>query len=248
MAADLSCYRTIGNHPQPIIVRFYSFAPPAVSIGYHQTLDRVVNPQACAAAGIDVVRRPTGGRALLHRNEINYAVIADTSRATDFGSGLAEAFGIISRAVAHGLEELGVAVEVTGRPRRRPLPAGTTGTGLCAESATRFEVIAGKAKIAAAAQLRTSGKLLQHGTIYLTEEDIAPAGLFIRPNRSSKPMMVNLQGLLNGSPSVEAVLDALVSGFVEIFGSDFIKAGFSTVERKAIDKMAKSTISPQNIN
>jgi len=244
MAADLSCYRTIENHPQPIIVRFYSFIPPAVSIGYHQTIDRVVNPQACAAAGIDVVRRPTGGRALLHRNEINYAVIADTSRATNFGSGLAEAFGVISKAIAQGLTKLGVNVEVTGRPRQRPQPVGTPGAGLCAESATRFEVTSGKSKIAAAAQLRATGKLLQHGTIYLSEEDIAPGELFVRPNRFTKPMMINLQDLLARPPQVESVLHALVTGFAEIFGSNFVTAGFSPVERHAIDNMAKSAKPP----
>lgn len=247
MAADSYFYRTIESHQEPVIVRLYSFIPPAISIGYHQTLEKVVDPQACAAAGIDVVRRPTGGRALLHRNEINYAVIADTARVPAFGKGLAEAFNIISRGIAHGLGELSIPVEITGRARHKPSPVGSPGAGLCAESATRFEVTSGQAKVAAAAQLRSAGKLLQHGTIYISETEVTPVGLFAGSARTVKPMMIDLSTLLGRHLQLKTVQEALARGFVGIFGPQCRAAGFQDLERKAIDDLAKKSAFPAKL-
>ncbi len=237
MAADLYLYRSINRHPEPVIIRFYRFDPPAITLGYHQSAARAVNAGACAEAGIDVVRRPTGGRALLHRNELNYAVIADTARAEIFGTGLAAAFNLISLAIAGGLERLGLHVEVAPHRRRTKKRASAPGGGLCASTTTRYEITCGGRKLVAAAQLRASDRLLQHGTIYLDEPHIVPAELFGPSAQAANAVMTDLRRVLRHSFRQEDVLQALTGSFAAIFGPYHRRASYHQPELDGIAKL-----------
>lgn len=243
MAADRYFFRAIEKHSEPVVVRLYRFSPHAISLGYHQDPERVVNLKTCEAAGIDVVRRPTGGRALLHRNEINYAVIADTARARLFGSHLSEAFERVSLAVAAGLSVLGLQVEVSAGKRGRSEQTTPRAGGLCAASTTRYEITCRGRKIAAAAQLRSADNLLQHGTIYLDESAPVPEGLFVKHSaliREAKPniAMASLRDLLGSAPDLEVVVNALVAGFEEVLGANSMSRGFQPSERESIAALA----------
>jgi len=244
MAADLYFYRTIAQHPQPIIVRFYSFIPPAITIGHHQSVGRAVNRQTCIDAGIDIVRRPTGGRALLHRNELNYAVIADTARASIFGSGLAEAFRRISLAVAGGLKRLGLQVEVSNRRRGNQGRLSAPGAGLCVASTTRYEITCNAQKIAAAAQLRSAGKLLQHGMIYIDERDPTPPELFVQGRPVDGPGMADLRAVMGQSPGNGRILQAFQDGFADVFGSDYCRESCRPIERREIARLISDANKP----
>lgn len=237
MAADLYLYRNINRHPEPIIVRFYRFDPPAITLGYHQKAERAVDAHSCARGGVDIVRRPTGGRALLHRNEINYAVIADTARTSTFGPGLAEGFRRISVAIAQGLERLGLSVEVSQERRRAPSPARTPGGGLCAATTTCYEITCAAGKVVAAAQLRSTDRLLQHGTIYFDENEITPTELFGHTARTTKTVMVDLRRALGQIPSQDAILQALTDGFVGAFGPCSRRDGYEKTDRAGIVKL-----------
>jgi|GEM_PF-646511 len=237
MAADLHFYQTIETHPDPVIVRFYRFVPPAVTVGFHQSIDQVVNRRACAAAGIDVVRRPTGGRTLLHRNEINYAVIADTARAAIFGSGLADAFYRISLGVAGGLTRLGLGVEVSGRKRGHGDRPPTVGSGLCAATTTRYEITSHSLKIAAAAQLRSSRKLLQHGTIYVDEPFPVPPEFFLEAKATQTTAMVDLRTFLGHTPEIDVMLQAFREGFAGIFGLNYRQGNWQPGEREGVAQL-----------
>jgi len=238
MAADSFLYRTIDRHPQPIIVRFYRFEPPAITIGYHQTASRAIDLVACAKTGIEIARRPTGGRALLHRQEINYAVIADTARARIFGSGLAAGFWQISTAVAEGLHQLGVRAEVSD-DRIRPGNRSTQrGSGLCAATTTRYEITCSGRKIAAAAQLRSAGRLLQHGTIYLNEEEITPVEFFGATAKRTDGKMVSLHTVLGHYVNYDIVIQALKAGFLRKFGHQVNEIPFNNEERIDIAAVA----------
>jgi lipoate-protein ligase A len=237
MAADLYLYRSINRQPEPVIIRFYRFDPPAITLGYHQSTARAVNAGACAEAGIDVVRRPTGGRALLHRNELNYAVIADTTRAEVFGSGLAAGFNLISHAIAGGLERLRLDVEVAPRRRRTQKRAGAPGGDLCASTTTRYEITCGGKKLVAAAQLRASDRLLQHGTIYLDESHIVPAELFGPSAQVANAVMTDLRHVGRHSFCHEDVLQALTGSFVAMFGPCHRRTSYHQAELDGIAKL-----------
>jgi len=171
MARDEFLLERAGRTGGAPVLRLYSFDPSAVSIGYHQDPAVALDLAALGRDGIDLVRRITGGRALLHDGELTYAVCAPVGMSA-FGAGLAGTFLAISNALTAALRALGVDAAVVGG---RPAPcigghAGPTGDAFaqpCLVSVSRYEITAGGRKIAGSAQRRTRGAFLQHGSILL---------------------------------------------------------------------------------
>jgi lipoate-protein ligase A len=146
------------------VFRVYRMTPPAVTIGRHQRWRRVIDEDACRVNGWDWARRPTGGGALLHRDEINYAVIAPRGVLAPQGQGEFRAvFDVIGRALTLALEEMGHYPELRIGDRDSHAPQH----GLCGRSITGNEIALGERKIIAAAQEISPAGILQHGTIYL---------------------------------------------------------------------------------
>jgi lipoate-protein ligase A len=146
-------------------VRLYGFSPPCLSLGRTQSEDDV-DLEACARDGVDVVRRPTGGRAVLHDAEVTYSV---TCRVTDptFGGGVMESCRRIHAVVADALGALNVAT--------KPQPAGAAAARAgsrrdpdCFADPAPGELLdtLGR-KLVGSAQARRGGTLLQHGSILL---------------------------------------------------------------------------------
>lgn len=155
------------------ILRTYAWQPPAVSVGYGQRIDEAIDAQRCRHRGFDLVRRMTGGRAVLHFNELTYSFhCAD-------GEGVAahplqESSRIIGECLADGLRRFGVNASV----ERGTSPAPGRG-GACFASTSRWELTCGGRKLVGSAQRRTRGALLQHGSIpagpeYLGLADLLP--------------------------------------------------------------------------
>ena len=150
-------------------VRLYWFAPPCLSLGRMQP-DADVDRAACARDGIDVVRRPSGGRAVLHDDEVTYAVVC---RVDDpwFGGDVMTSCGRIHRAIAAGLTRLGVvttahAVTAGDRRAQRASAAGAD----CFARASAHELLDGSGrKLVGSAQARRAGALLQHGSVLLSK-------------------------------------------------------------------------------
>ncbi len=157
-------------------VRLYGFAPACLSLGRMQpTTD--VDFDACARDGVDVVRRPSGGRAVLHDQEVTYAVVC---RSTDpvFGGRVLESCSRIHAAVASGLELLGV------RTAPRALPANLrrdareiAAVADCFARPAAHELLDERGrKLVGSAQARRAGALLQHGSVLL---EPARAGTYL---------------------------------------------------------------------
>jgi lipoate-protein ligase A len=148
------------------VLRLYSFAPPAITIGCHQDPALILDLDAIREDGLECVRRITGGRALLHESEITYCVVAPAGSAL-FDAGRGEAFRRISAAIAEALRAIGVAAGVS----RGREPAGPKGSAApCLSSVTRHELAVEGRKIAGNAQRQTAAAFLQHGSILLGSE------------------------------------------------------------------------------
>lgn len=147
-----------------VVFRLYRMSPPAVTIGRHQKWGRLIDENACSANGWDWVRRPTGGGALLHKDEINYAVVAPRGALAPTGLGEFRAvFEFIGQSLARCLQDLGIDPRICAGERVTPLAQH----GLCGRSITGNEIAIDGKKVIAAAQLITPTGILQHGTIYL---------------------------------------------------------------------------------
>ena len=122
MAVDEALLEVFALRVALTTVRFYSWSPPALSLGYAQSIEREIDVKQCTSLGIDVVRRPTGGRAVLHDHEVTYSVVisGDDPRVS---SGVLAAYLTISQAMIRGLSYLGISAELLPLRRGVPLPS-----------------------------------------------------------------------------------------------------------------------------
>lgn len=163
MAIDAHLLANTATSNGPVF-RVYRMNPPAVTIGRHQRWRRVVDESVCAACGWDWTRRPTGGGALLHQNELNYAVIAPRGLLAPTGRGeFRTVFELIGRSLQAALRAMGFDPQLHQGERGEPHQQH----GLCGRSITGNELSLGQHKLIAAAQLITPEGILQHGTIYI---------------------------------------------------------------------------------
>src|SRR4030095_1377436 len=153
------------------VMRVYTWSEPTISFGRHQAARGTYDPGRARARGIAVVRRPTGGRSLLHHREITYSVTAPANLA---GS-LRESYARINRLLVGGLRRLGVSVDVAG-PRERALPPSAAP---CFERPVAGELVVDGRKLVGSAQWRDQGAMLQHGSILIEDDQPlvrSPAG------------------------------------------------------------------------
>lgn len=163
MAIDYLLLTQAEGFRRPIF-RTYAMSPCAVTIGRHQRWDRVIDEAACAEFGWEWCRRPTGGGALLHKDEVNYAVIAPRGLLAPVGEHeFRLVFDLIGRSFAAALSDMGFNPTLHAGNRGLPLSQH----GLCGRSITGNEIALHNLKIVAAAQRITTAGILQHGTIYL---------------------------------------------------------------------------------
>ena len=181
------------------VLRVYSWKRPTISIGRNQTargryyLDRI------ADRGIDVVRRPTGGRAILHHREVTYSVTAPASDAGD----LRESYLRINRLLVAALDAIGVCATPAAPMRRAPAPS----IAPCFDEPSVGELTVEGRKLAGSAQWRADGALLQHGSILVQDDQSQLAELTV--GGAPIPAPATLEEVLRERPSVPSVADAL---------------------------------------
>jgi lipoyl(octanoyl) transferase len=210
MAIDEAIADLYPSLQQPTL-RFYRWDPPCLSLGIGQRFARDVDPAACAARGIDIVRRPTGGRAILHDREVTYSlVMAADDPLVDRGT-IVRSYLAISEALLAGLRRLGV------DPRLAPRPVSPRGTSAaCFDQPGEYEITARGRKLVGSAQARRGSVLLQHGSILL-HADVAALAAVLRlpPELDGAALLTHLIALdevLGAEPSYESVIEALIGG------------------------------------
>lgn len=183
MARDVELALSLGRGGAAPVVRIYGWDPPAVSVGHHQD-EGEIDRAALAGAGFDLVRRPTGGRAILHWNEATYCAAVPSS----LGSPRA-VYAMINEALLEGIRAMGIDAVLAGSDDdlRR---AWSTAEGVpCFSFSVRSEIRAGGRKLVGSAQRRFPGGVLQHGSFLLGPEHRALAR-FVRGAGSADPAVV----------------------------------------------------------
>ena len=137
------------------VLRFYQWEPCAVSIGRYQDLGDI-DLDYCTENGIDVVRRITGGKAVLHEKELTYSFIIDKEL---MPRSIIESYKIISSAIIQGLRTLGL------NPERNSSKIENRDNPVCFQEPSFNELTINRKKFVGSAQVRKKGKLLQHGSI-----------------------------------------------------------------------------------
>ena len=208
MALDEAILWAVAEGKSPPTLRFYGWQPPCLSIGYSQSMEGEVDVDRCREAGVYFVRRPTGGRAILHTDELTYSVVASQSEPRVAG-GVIESYRRLSAGLVAGLRDLGVEAyqaltPTSPEPRSRgageqrskgvgehrdcspapphsctPAPLGEGESAACFDAPSSYEITVGGRKLVGSAQVRKKGVVLQHGSLPL-EGDVARIFDFLR--------------------------------------------------------------------
>jgi lipoyl(octanoyl) transferase len=182
------------------VLRVYTWSEPTISLGRNQLARERYDLAAIGERGIHIVRRPTGGRAILHDREITYSVTAPVAGAGD----LRESYERINRILLSALHALGAPAQVASPAERAAAP----GMAPCFDTPAAGELIVGGRKLAGSAQWRADGALLQHGSILVADDQSLLASLAREPGRSIPPP-ATLGEALGRAPTAVEVTNAL---------------------------------------
>ncbi len=168
MAIDEALLRAVAEGGAPPTLRFFGWTPPCLSLGYAQPAAEV-DRQRLAQFGYGLVRRPTGGRAILHTDELTYSIIAPMDEPRVRG-GVMESYQQLSAGLLAGLAQLGL--NVRADKEYSPAEAASVKGPVCFEVPSNYEITVGTGgqprKLLGSAQVRKQGVVLQHGTLPLT--------------------------------------------------------------------------------
>jgi len=185
MAIDEAIFREVQRSGGPPTIRLYGWLTPAVSIGHFQHIDREIDLEACRKGGVTVVRRPTGGKAVYHDDDLTYAVIARENTSL-FPPTILETYMVISQCLAQGLLDLGLeaTLAVEGRePGKGSLDAS------CFSEPSLHELLVKGRKICGSAQMRSRGVFLQQGSLLMSFDPEKICDVML-PHREPRAMQV----------------------------------------------------------
>jgi lipoate-protein ligase A len=233
MALDQAIALACAAGESPPTLRFYRWQPPTVSLGRHQALAEI-DLQAVAAHGYEVVRRSTGGRAILHTGELTYSVAAPADEARVKG-GVMDAYLRLSNALVAGLRNLGLEADKAAGTMR----TGPDVSAACFEVPSAYEITTGGRKLIGSAQSRRARYVLQHGSLPLTGDitrlievlTLSPEqAIELRRQLAARACtLAHALGVGDDAPAVqfEYVAQALVQGFATTLNLTF-KPGQAT--------------------
>jgi lipoyl(octanoyl) transferase len=201
------------------VLRFYTWDPPAVSIGRFQDGKWAVNAEACRHHGFDVVRRITGGRAVLHRRELTYSIVARSDQPL-FPPSVLGTYRVIAAGLVAGLRTLGLPAEVVTREgRHASLVRKRTKGPACFSSPSWYEILVHDRKIVGSAQRRVSGAFLQHGSILMDYDPGLEAEVI--PGECAADGVTCVKRELGRDVATEELKKAVLQGFSAALGVVF---------------------------
>ena len=242
MAVDDVLLQGVAFDTAPPTLRFYAWTPPCLSLGYFQPFD-VVDLDACLARGVDVVRRPTGGRAILHDREVTYS-LALPAAVLGHDWGILPSYYRISRALQAALRELGIetalAPETAG-------PAMSEHGPICFDRPSAHEILLHGRKLVGSAQVRRGAALLQHGSI-LIEPRLEAMFACLRLRQPPAAADAGRHGLMAavaglgeaGIDDPEQIAAVIGSGIAQEFRIRLEAGGLTNEESAAAAELARS--------
>jgi lipoate-protein ligase A len=212
MAIDEAILHAVAAGQALPTLRFYAWEPPCLSLGRAQKASDV-DSAALEAAGFGLVRRPTGGKAILHIDELTYSVVAPQAEPRLAG-GILESYRRLSTGLVRGLERLNVPEIVADQRAARDRPAGP----VCFEVPSDYEITVGGRKLVGSAQMRAQGAVLQHGALPLYGDIARICPLLVtHPNPDAvRARAATVEMATSKRVSWDEAAEALAAGFAEM--------------------------------
>jgi lipoate-protein ligase A len=250
MAVDEAILTSVSEGKAPPTVRFYGWQPVTLSVGYFQRAEEEVDVDELLRRGLGFVRRPTGGRAVLHDNELTYSVVVPESH-PDMPGTVGAAYRLLSEGLMAGFRRLGLDARMASLADGRKTDPAAAGSAACFDSPSWYELVVEGRKAAGSAQLRHKGAILQHGSIPLElDADLLFAvlrfpdeRLRLRMKASFADKATAVNDLLRrlGKPPVAAdrAEEAFAAGFAEALGVQLMPGSLTEGERELAEALAR---------
>lgn len=232
------------HHDQTVpILRVYCWSPFTISLGYHQSI-RELNVVQCRKDGLGIVRRPTGGRAILHAQEVTYSVIIPKSHPL-FDKSSLSIYKLISSALVTGLNELGMPASLEKKNGSDAEFARYNRRFSCFATSAKYEIHYQSRKCVGSAQRRFENGLLQHGSILLGDEHLNLTK-YISANgtgedETSRALLqsrtATLDSISNRNTTFDEIATCLKHGFEKTFDTTLNPDEFSADELQRIEQL-----------
>lgn len=244
MALDESILSTVVQKKAPPTLRLYSWSVPSLSLGYAQPVSDV-DQSELTRRNWQLVRRPTGGKAILHTDELTYSITAALDEPLVAGS-LLESYQRISQALQKALQLLGTNTSAKNKPG---LPNDQSKKEpVCFQTPSDYEITWNGKKLIGSAQARKLGGVLQHGSLPLCGDLSRITQVLAYPSESDRAsaaqktlaQAVTLETAAGRSISWEGAADAVIQSFTTEFGISFILAEPTADELAAADDLVQT--------
>jgi lipoate-protein ligase A len=249
MAVDEAILIAHSEERVPPTLRFYGWNPATLSIGYFQKAQDEVDLEAVAQHGIGFVRRPTGGRAVLHDEELTYSMIV-SEHYPGLPKSVTEAYRVLSEGLVFGFRRLGLAAHMVNlASEEEKLKYAAAGSAACFDSPSWYELVVEGRKVAGSAQTRQRGVVLQHGSILIELDSEKLFALLKFPNErvrqrlkasfADKAVAINVVRRAAGlAPvSLSEVADAFRQGIAEGMGIELEEGGLTPYEQELAERL-----------
>ncbi len=234
MALDDAIARAVEAGTVAPTVRFYAWKTPTVSLGCLQAVRGAVEREACDRLGVKIVRRPTGGRAVLHDDELTYSVCVPLDRSWARLS-VGESFRRIGEGLVAGLRRLGVAATLGSVG---DAPAGSGEAAACFQIPRMPAILAAGKKLVGSAQRRLGGAILQHGSLLLGVDLGMHQAVFPGWPRDDPGKGVTwLKALVGDVPPRLAIEQALVDGWAAALNIQGVPGELTEAERREAERL-----------
>lgn len=237
-------------------IRFYGWNPPTLSIGYFQKVEKEIDMDAVRRHGLGFVRRPTGGRGVLHDKELTYSVIVSEDHPR-MPKTVTEAYRVISEGILHGFRLLGLdahfAIPRTDEEKQH---LKNPRSSVCFDAPSWYELVVEGRKVAGSAQTRQKGVILQHGSILLDLDEKLLFDLFKYPNervrerleKNFKNKAVAINDLSETPVTMEEAWSAFKKGFEYGLDIELRPYQLSSEQEEYVKKLAKEKYETEEWN
>ncbi|WML47543.1 biotin/lipoate A/B protein ligase family protein [Neobacillus sp. PS3-34] len=230
----------------PPTIRFYGWDPATLSIGYFQKVEKEINMEAVREHKLGFVRRPTGGRGVLHEHELTYSVIVSEDY-PEMPKTVTEAYRVISEGILKGFHQLGLeAYFAVPKTQDEKDSLKNPRSAVCFDAPSWYELVVEGRKVAGSAQTRQKGVILQHGSILLDLDEEKLFSLFNYPSEKVKERMqrafkskaVAINEISPRKITLEEAKTAFYNGFSEGLNIELVPYELTQEERDYVNKIA----------
>jgi len=247
MALDEALLEWHSHKLIPPTIRFYGWNPATLSVGYFQKVEKEINVENVKEHGLGLVRRLTGGRAVLHDQELTYSVIVSEDY-PQMPRSVTEAYRVISQGLLYGFQNLGLhayfSVPETEEEKEK---LKNPRSSVCFDAPSWYELVLEGKKVAGSAQTRQKGIILQHGSILIDLDEDKLFDLFNYPNERVRQRMqrnfgakaVTIEQVAQRKVSMNEVREAFKKGFEQGLGMKLEPYTLSEKEIQYVEELAK---------